>query len=51
LNFELGIWFESVVHGRKSELHKVGYKEGSCPIAEKVVRHIANFPTHESIDI
>ncbi|MBT6718070.1 MAG: aminotransferase class I/II-fold pyridoxal phosphate-dependent enzyme [Nitrospina sp.] len=51
LNFELGIWFESIAHGRKSKLDKIGYRIGSCPIAEKVVRHIVNLPTHESIDI
>ena len=51
VNFELGIWFQSVAHGRKSEFDKIGYQVGSCPIAEKVVRHIVNFPTHESIDI
>ena len=51
LNFELGIWFESIAHGRKSEFDKIGYQGGLCPTAEKVVRHIVNFPTHESIDI
>ena len=51
LDVELGIWFESIAHGRKSKFDEIGYQVGSCPTAEKVVRHIVNFPTHESIDI
>jgi len=50
-HFDLGIWFTSVVHGRDLDLNFVGYKLGTCPVAEKVARHIVNFPTHSRIPI
>ena len=49
-NFDLGIWFQSIAHGRQSDFEKIGYQAGSCPIAEDVAKHIVNFPTHEGID-
>lgn len=49
--FDLGIWYTSVVHGRNKNLNSVGYKLGTCPVAEKVVSHIVNFPTHSRIPI
>ena len=48
-NFDLGIWFTSVVAGRTTSLETVGYEPGSCPVAEHVVRHIVNFSTHNRI--
>ncbi len=45
-HFDLGVWFTSVVSGRQDDLQAVGYKLGSCPVAEYVVEHIVNFPTH-----
>lgn len=50
-NFDLGIWFTSVVSGRMQELEAVGYRSGSCPTAEYVVEHIVNFPTHPRIPL
>ena len=50
-NFDLGIWFKSIAHGRQSDFEKIGYQAGSCPVAEKTAKHIVNFPTHEGIDI
>lgn len=47
--FTLGTWFTSVVHGRNTDLEKVGYTPGSCPVAEKVARSIVNVPTHPKI--
>lgn len=44
--FDLGIWFTSVVAGRARDLQLVGYKVGSCPVAEYVSQHIVNIPTH-----
>jgi len=35
LNFELGIWFESIARGRKLEFDKIGYQVGSCPAEKK----------------
>jgi dTDP-4-amino-4,6-dideoxygalactose transaminase len=48
---ELMVWFTSVIYCRDSALHEVGYKEGSCPVAEAVARHIVNFPTHPRIPL
>ena len=50
-NFDLGIWFQSIAHGRQSDFEKIGYQTESCPVAEEVAKHIVNFPTHERIDI
>ncbi len=50
-HFELGTWFTSVVGGRTKNLEQVGYFEGSCPVAEAVVKHVVNLPTHKKIPI
>lgn len=50
-HFDLGIWFTSVVSGRAEDLEKVGYQPGSCPVADHVVQHIVNFPTHLRIPL
>ena len=50
-HFELGTWFTSVVGGRTENLEQVGYTEGSCPVAETVVRHVVNLPTHKKIPL
>ena len=50
-NFDLQIWFTSVVHMRNHDLHEVKYIKGSCPKAEKAAKHIVNFPTHERIKL
>jgi perosamine synthetase len=49
--FDLEVWYKSVVHGRNMNLSSVGYKAGTCPVAEKVAKHIVNFPTHSQISI
>jgi dTDP-4-amino-4,6-dideoxygalactose transaminase len=49
--FDLGIWFTSVLQCREHNLDLVGYRTGSCPVAEYVTRHIVNFPTHARIPI
>jgi dTDP-4-amino-4,6-dideoxygalactose transaminase len=50
-HFDLGIWFTSVVEGRMKDLEEVGYHPGSCPVAEYVVQHIVNLPTHLRIPL
>jgi perosamine synthetase len=50
-SFDLGIWFTSIVQGRTEDLEAVGYHPGSCPVAEYVVLHIVNFPTHLRIPL
>ena len=42
----MSVLFTSVCGGRESNLHEVGFKEGSCPMAEEVVKHCINLPTH-----
>ncbi|MBI5630404.1 MAG: aminotransferase class I/II-fold pyridoxal phosphate-dependent enzyme [Elusimicrobia bacterium] len=49
--FDLGVWFTSVVAGRCRDLEAVGYRPGSCPIAELAARHIVNFPTHPRVPL
>ena len=38
-----------MVHGRNEDFYKVGYVNGSCPVAEFVASHVVNFPTHQRI--
>ncbi len=49
--FDLGIWFTSVVHGRSDDLDKVHYRQGSCPNAEFASMHVVNFPTHQRVPL
>jgi len=44
--FDVPFWFTSVLYGRERDLELLGYQPGSCPVAEKVARHIVNLPTH-----
>lgn len=44
-NIFLGKWYDQVVAPKSLDLEKVGYKIGSCPIAENVCRKIINLPT------
>lgn len=46
--FEVGKWFDSPAIGWYSNLEKIGYEQGSCPVAERVFAHIINFPTHQT---
>lgn len=46
---DMGIWFTSVVQGRDRDLEAVGYRLGSCPVAETAARHCVNLPTHPRI--
>ena len=49
-HFDLAVWFTSIAHGRDRDLEDIGYRMGSCPIAEYVAQHIVNLPTHNRID-
>lgn len=46
--FEVGKWFDSPAIGWYTDLEKIRYEQGSCPVAEKVYRHIINFLTHQT---
>ena len=50
-NYDLDIWFKSVLEGRYRNFHEVNYLKGSCKNAEYAASHIINFPTHSRIDI
>jgi|SRR5579872_7339182 len=42
---DTGVWFTSVAHGRDEDFEAIGYRLGSCPIAEHAAAHCANLPT------
>lgn len=49
---DLGLWFPSPIFGREgAAAAAVGYREGACPVAERVARQIVNLPTHERIPL
>lgn len=50
-HIDLDVWFTSPLSMRNHDLEAVGYVEGSCPVAERTVRHIANLPTHPRIPL
>lgn len=50
-HFDLSTWYTSVVQGRDRDLKLVFYETGSCPIAEKITKHIVNFPTHSKVSL
>jgi dTDP-4-amino-4,6-dideoxygalactose transaminase len=45
----LGNWYNQPVAPKDLPLDRVGYKLGSCPVAEKTCDHIVNLPTNISI--
>ena len=48
-NIFLGKWYDQVVAPKFISLENVKYKQGSCPIAENLCKHIVNLPTTISI--
>jgi len=44
-NINLGTWYSQPVAPLGLDLIKLGYKTGSCPVAEEVCGHIINLPT------
>jgi dTDP-4-amino-4,6-dideoxygalactose transaminase len=49
--FDLSTWFTSVLFCRDGNLDELGYRAGCCPVAERVARHIVNFPTHPRVPL
>lgn len=47
--FELGDWFVSPVHPLLDGWEKLGYRRGSCPVAEDLCRAVVNLPTHRRV--
>ncbi len=46
---EIGEWFNCVLHPEGAPLEELGYRKGTCPVAERVAEHIINLPTHQKI--
>jgi len=44
-------WRKVIIVPIGTDLGKMGYKKGSCPVAEKVAKHILNLPTHINISL
>lgn len=49
-NIFLGTWYNQPVGPKQLDMSKVGYRVGSCPVAEKVCRSIINLPTLVTIN-
>lgn len=49
--FDIPFWFTSPIYGRDRDLERVGYRPGSCPVAERSARHVVNLPTHLRIPL
>lgn len=48
---ELGDWFLSPVHPLTGGFERVGYREGMCPVSERLCRTVVNLPTHERVGL
>lgn len=46
----IGDWYNQVIDPRGVDLKKAGYKIGTCPKAEEIVRHSINLPTYPTMD-
>lgn len=44
-----GDWYNPLVYPASTSIEAMGYKWGSCPVAEEVSRHILNLPTGFSV--
>ena len=49
-NIEIGDWFVSVLHPLESPLAVAYYKDGDCPVGEKIAMQLINLPTHLGMD-
>ncbi|MFH1096816.1 MAG: DegT/DnrJ/EryC1/StrS family aminotransferase [Candidatus Desantisbacteria bacterium] len=45
-NIEIGDWFISVLHPLNAPLNTACYRDGDCPVGEKIAVHLINLPTH-----
>ncbi len=45
----LGNWYHNVIDPAGVDFRNIGYKMGSCPVAEKAAEHIVNLPTRISV--
>lgn len=47
----LGDWYDSVVAPSDTNLDAMGYKKGSCPVAETLARQTFNLPTNPNLSL
>lgn len=48
-NILIGDWYTSPIAPEDTQLEKIGYKTGDCPVAEKLSKETLNLPTHINI--
>ena len=48
-NVFLGVWYNQVVAPHGLDLNRVGYTQGSCPVAEDICKKVINLPTNITI--
>lgn len=46
VGIELGTWFESPLHPKKTKVELYDYRWGMCPEAEKAAKEVVNLPLH-----
>jgi perosamine synthetase len=46
---ELGDWFVSPLHPLMDNWERLGYRTGSCPVAEELCHTVVNLPTHPGV--
>ena len=42
-------WFECAAHGYDQEMAELGYRTGSCPVAERATQTVATLLTHQRL--
>lgn len=47
----LGSWYSHIIDPKDVNLEKIGYKKGSCLVAENVAKRIVNLPTYPRMDL
>ncbi len=50
-NLLIGDWYDKVIAPHDTNLSKIHYQEGSCPVAEKLAGETLNLPTHINISL
>lgn len=47
----LGRWYGNVIDPKGADLKKIGYRLGSCPVAEKTAKVCLNLPTYPGLSL
>lgn len=45
----LGDWYSNIIDPKGTDIEKLFYKKGSCPVAEDIARRIINLPTYPTL--